>query len=1252
MGRIFISYHGRDEGQLIALHLHDALIAGGYEDVHAYTALGSGPEVSLPWRDSLRSHLLSSDAIVVITTPGASSEWCLWELSVFREAKPDAPCIELVSGVRRGHAVLDDLQAQLVDPSSPESLAAAKDTVLRILDRHGVGKAGMTDSPYPGLKAFDEHQSPLFFGREDDIKRLAAPLLGSRTNGAMAVIGPSGAGKSSLVRAGLIPLLRRKGWTITGPATPAQDALDIITATGCSENHVIVLDQAEELLIGAQDGTLAPEPSALVKALIEVSRASAWVVFTVRADFLDALMQHEEFAPLLRDNFLVNQLTTADLPVVVNGPLRARGWRVDEAALGSILEDTSRDSLPLLAFALESLWWHVNPDGTQPPRAITRAEYLASGRVMDVLRRQAEDAFAMARDLVRHDDGSWPHPRDAELRVLRTLHRLAAVDASGRLIRRPLALRELAPSERRLLDPFITNRVLTTVRLGSTTSDGWERHGRDAVEVAHESLFAYWPRLRESLERDQAALFARHEVEDIAAAWVRHPDQLIAPSRLTSLLTVLWPAVGDESFAGSWKQLDEAMTALDLSETARQLLALSVQHTLDDTVQRARLLDPNDALRSLADDDIAVRMLWLAPDLTGWRRALLEALSSTPLLRSIPGRAAGLRGVDWSPDDTLLVTGSNDGDVRVQDADSGDTRQVFSHGTDVTAVAWSPAGDVIASVSGDVTLRLWSVREEREVRSLRLTATPLSVRFDAEGTLVLVACADGAVHLWDVLSSDQEPIWKFRPPNDGIRQVRLWDADLSADGRWIAMARDDNRIILTNTGDTRGSTGPTYINTTTAARTVRFHPLDNEILASGYVDGTVRLQKAGRDLHLIGHTDLIHRVAWSPDGTRLATASADGAVRVWDAVTGREVLQLPGHRQAVRDIAWSNRGDRLATVSDDGVQRTWKIGSEPDYRWFSTREPVRALAWNPVEADLLVGVAERPDDDGSTSRWTLEVSRRDITYAPHPSPGALAWTQQGDRLAVGTPHGDVLLYDEHLHFLVRLTTDEEAADSAADVHWSADGSLLAVASRDYKGLPRIYDRHGTRVLPPEWTRHPGRLKAVSWHPYRMLVALAGEENLITVNSMDRTLCDFRSNKRFLSLAWHPGGELLAAGCADATVLVLHMTEVLSEVIELRGHRDEINVVAWSPDGESLLTASEDGTARLWHPLTGGLRTTLIGHSSAVTAALWLPDGVVVTGSADRTVRFWDVSDSHTHPPGIVQGDDVADLVAEARRRFS
>ncbi|MEU9139952.1 AAA family ATPase [Streptomyces sp. NPDC048404] len=1342
MGRIFISYHAPEGGDIVR-HLVDALKAAGFRDCYAYDLVEHGPEASYLWRQDLRRNLLAAEALLVVTTPHAkTAEWCAWEVSVFPERKPEALVLELTCGVEAGRALLNERQTVAVDADDPESLDRAVRTTLCLLTDHGVSKAPELTSPFPGLSAFEEEHASVFFGRKQDVERLVRPMLGSRRSGSLAVVGPSGAGKSSLVRAGLVPHLRRRPpvadgttppWIVLGPFRPADGIaalastvaeirgdlkLDVSTTaevesriTAAPEELaalladvaeaapeariVIVLDQAEELLWQSE------ETKVLVSGLVSATRSRAWLVYTVRADLLDALMSEEVLAPLVADDFLVKPLGRADLPLIINGPLDRLGWRMSEEALGRMVEDATGETLPLLAFALHRLWQHVNPGGRRNPRTISLRDYTEAGRVQDVLREQAEDAFAVARDLVLDADAGLSLDR-ATHTVLRTVRRLVSVDAAGTYTRRSVPVSDLPSDEARLLKPFVDRRVISIVQSAiRVRGDGDGRPARntqDFLQVAHESLFLHWPRLREVLDQERDALRARQEVEDLATAWEeagRPRDQMIPPSRLLLLLAVLSPlfepapGANDRTrrFTHGWPHLHEKLVALQLSTAAITLMNSSLQRNLADEVSRAQAMaaNPQTALRILAgaaslQGDDMLRMLLHAPDIVTWERALRSAMGDLCLTRTLTGHEQGIWGVAWSPDDSRVVTGSKDGSVRVWDVDSGTCVARFDHGKDrrsdnpgwVRSVAWSPRGDLIASTATDETARLWSPADHREVGLIPLPDRPWSVRFDSSGEHLLVACADGNAYVHAIRGLSRDPVRVFANVAQG-KPVRLWDADLSADGRLVACAREDGEVEVHAVDGSRILPHPRSPSEEprSTVRSVRFSP-DTRRLATGDQANNVRIRRLGGDSILLqGHRDQVRRVNWSPRGLRLATASADETVRIWSTNTGAEgtLLTLRQHEQGVCDVAWSHEGDRLASVSDDGRARIWKTGSDPRAEVLTSVDNLTAMARCSRTGRLVLGT----DQSLGTDRPALARcgppgadANGTVPYRLHrPGLASLAWSPDGTRLLAGSLDGTVSILsvaeDEagpELRLRQKPHVLSDAHDGVHDAQWSSDGAYIAVVSRDRTWLPRVYDREG-RLLDGErrgsgWTTHQSFLRAVAWHPTRTLFAVAGQDNMVTLNTLETTVAYWRTEKVFTSLAWNPHGDRLAVGCTDGTVIVLDAGRAtqgtVAERLRLRGHEGAVNSLAWSTNGDTLLTASDDGTARTWHTGNGGLLTVARVDTGPVVRALWL-DGPhrALTASAAGFVHLWDLSDGPARPLSAMECD-VHTLITEARLR--
>ena len=144
-------------------------------------------------------------------------------------------------------------------------------------------------------------------------------------------------------------------------------------------------------------------------------------------------------------------------------------------------------------------------------------------------------------------------------------------------------------------------------------------------------------------------------------------------------------------------------------------------------------------------------------------------------------------------------------------------------------------------------------------------------------------------------------------------------------------------------------------------------------------------------------------MAWSPDGTRLASGSADGTAKVWDAAGGRELLTLAGHTGFIRSVAWSPDGTRLATGGDDGAARIWEAAVPEQVRQWDRQEravrdvPARERLPRSAGAGIPPGLARAAATDpwprarAARGRWTGSSSPSEANLRPRP----------GDRVAVG-----------------------------------------------------------------------------------------------------------------------------------------------------------------------------------------------------------------------------------------------------------
>ena len=294
------------------------------------------------------------------------------------------------------------------------------------------------------------------------------------------------------------------------------------------------------------------------------------------------------------------------------------------------------------------------------------------------------------------------------------------------------------------------------------------------------------------------------------------------------------------------------------------------------------------------------------------------------------------------------------------------------HTREVNSVAFSPDGTLLASGSRDDTVKLWDVATQERIANLH-TDGVWSVSFSPDGT-TLASGSSGTVILWDVRTGERIAtlkghtiVWRTNTLLAPVRSVSF-----SPDGATLASGSVDSTVKLWDVATkTEVATLQGHRDEVTS---VAFSP-DGTLLASGSWDNTVKLWDVATQERIatLGHGADVNAVSFSPDGTLLASGLWDGTVKLWDMAT-RERIATLDHRE-VNAVSFSaSDGALLASGSWDGTVKLWDVLIREEIVTFWHTDGITSMSFSPDGTTLVAGGA-----DGTILLWNIEKTPHSLT---------------------------------------------------------------------------------------------------------------------------------------------------------------------------------------------------------------------------------------------------------------------------------
>jgi WD40 repeat protein len=1125
-----------------------------------------------------------------------------------------------------------------------------------------VNQSGQIDSPYRGLKFFEEQDAAFFFGRESpsaEILQRMSDCVASGT-GMLIVSGASGSGKSSLLRAGVLPQLRMSGLaSVSGSAswpcllfTPGSAPLDELAVRVASLAGVdaaavrrglaqdptgfaltvrqaglagsgaqagptrepqllMIIDQLEQIFTRRIDEEqrrvfLTALHSAATSSIGSDHRTSALVVLVVRSDYEARLADFPQLRSAIQDRYLLTAMTDRELRQAITRPAVEAGSQVEGDLVQVLLEEV-RARVGVSSPTTRHPWYAGA--GVLPllSHALDQAWRTRTNRPLTLVDYERTGGIegAVATSAQRAYNSLTPSQRAAARRIFTQLTATTqdGTEVANRVNRADLMGAKIAADASdvtAVLEEFAGARLLTLAA--------------DTVEISHEVLLTAWPLLRDEwLAETHEDRIIRTRISNIAAEWVSHgkdPSYLYGGSLLKTAAATAARITADSARYLALTQLERdflrASARSNRWRLRRRQSVIAILTALAVGFATAAIYAFVSRQEAIHQRDVAAsgQLVLQSESLgeTNPRISDLEAIAAWRINSSTQARYA-MRAAAGLPSIASIAGGAGA----------------------IWSVTFSPDGKFLAAGNDNGTAQLWNVAARQSVGAPLSGhgGTVRSVAFSSNGKILAVGSNNGTVQLWSTATGRLVG----HPLLNGTQSVQ--SVAFSPTNEILAVGSDYGVVRLWNvvterligrplTGYAKGV--PSYLK---SVGSVAFSP-DGKLLAGGSDDGAARLwnittgQLVGRPI--LGNGGAVTSVAFSPDGKMLATGNIDGTTLRWNVATHEQLGgSLAINSEPISSVAFSPDGRTLATGSFDGSARLWNVrnGQLIGDPLNGSSAPVESVAFSPSGKMLASG-----GSDGTIRLWNVAMYLPVDTLSATGQIQSVAFSPNGKLLATGDSNNTALLWNT----VTRRSVGGPIVGHAGTVEsvaFSPNGRLLAIGSSDQTA--RIWD-----VGTGKWIGHPlvspgGIVWSVAFSPNGRILAVGSDRGIQLWDvPAGKPIGQPLAEHGVTSVAFSPNGAILAVVSNGVTQLCDVATRKPIDHPLIGTAKDALSV-AFSPNGRILAVAGGNGI-QLWnvttHKPVGNLLQGAFGPALSVAFS---PDGQTLAGAGfEGAARFWDV----------------------------